>query len=104
MIDKSGKWWVGRAPEDTKEYLIAFSSDVYVADDFRLAKCDFGSWEFQLWPAEITRFNDQRSITFSFGHKRYYLGGIQYWLKMRPTYDENDVVIAYSRPEGPVHS
>lgn len=48
-IDKSGKWWIGSHPEDIREYLIAFSSDGYVADDFRLAICDCGNPEFRLW-------------------------------------------------------
>lgn len=47
-IDKSGKWWVGTSPGDIKEYLEAYTADVYPADEFRLAKCTCGSVEFKL--------------------------------------------------------
>lgn len=47
-IDKSGKWWVGKTPEDLKEYLDAFSEDSYPIHEFRLARCDCGSLEFQI--------------------------------------------------------
>lgn len=47
-IDTSGKWWVGDRPEDIAEFLKAYSSDGYKVHEFRLAKCDCGSVEFEL--------------------------------------------------------
>jgi len=47
-INTGGKWWVGSVAEDIKAYLKAFSADTYVIDDFRLAKCECGSFNFHL--------------------------------------------------------
>jgi hypothetical protein len=47
-IDTSGKWWRGGHPEDIGDYLKAYSSDGYKVRQFRLAKCDCGSLEFEL--------------------------------------------------------
>lgn len=47
-IDKSGKWWVSGAADDLQEYLKAFSEDSYPIHQFRLARCECGSVEFQL--------------------------------------------------------
>jgi hypothetical protein len=47
-IDTSGEWWVGDRPEDIGEYLEAYSSDAYKVHEFRLAKCECGSVEFEL--------------------------------------------------------
>lgn len=47
-IDKTGKWWVGDKPNDLHEYLIAYSEDGYLVDQFRLATCECGSVEFRV--------------------------------------------------------
>jgi hypothetical protein len=47
-IDKTGKWWVGRKPEDIEEYLQAYSEDSYPTHQFRLCRCECGSVEFKL--------------------------------------------------------
>ncbi len=47
-IDRSGKWRVGKTPEDLQEYLEAVSEDSYPIHEFRLARCDCGSLEFRL--------------------------------------------------------
>jgi len=48
-IDKSGKWWVGTSPSDIKEYLEAYSSEGYPAQEFRQAKCACGGVTFELF-------------------------------------------------------
>ncbi len=47
-IHTSGKWWLGLTPKDIKEYLEAYTQDVYQSHDFRLATCACGSVEFRL--------------------------------------------------------
>lgn len=47
-IDKSGKWWIGEAPEDLEEYLAAYSEDGHPMDEFRLVRCPCGSTIFHL--------------------------------------------------------
>jgi hypothetical protein len=48
-IDKSGKWWIGSEPNDIKEYLEAYASEGYEADEFRLSNCNCGSKIFYLY-------------------------------------------------------
>ena len=48
-IDKSGKWWIGSESNDIKEYLEAYASGGYEADEFRLASCTCGSKIFYLY-------------------------------------------------------
>lgn len=47
-IDTSGKWWVGSAPEDIEQYLIAYTADAYPVHEFRLANCACGCADFVL--------------------------------------------------------
>lgn len=47
-INKSGKWWIGSAPQDIEEFLAAYSADAYATEEFRLASCACGSGEFKL--------------------------------------------------------
>ena len=42
MIDKSGQWWKGQNFEDLTEFVIAFSSHNYRADDGRESRCGGG--------------------------------------------------------------
>jgi hypothetical protein len=46
MIDTGGRWWRGDAPDDTVEYLAAYSGESYRADEWRLARCGCGSDAF----------------------------------------------------------
>lgn len=39
MIDKSGRWWKGENVDDLREYVVAFTSQNYRADEIRQSVC-----------------------------------------------------------------
>jgi len=47
-IDKSGKWWIGSAPEDIDEYLRAYAAESMPISTFQLARCACSSVSFLL--------------------------------------------------------
>lgn len=47
-VDTSGKWWVGTGPDDIREFLEAYTEDEHPSEEFRVAKCQCGSIDFEL--------------------------------------------------------
>jgi hypothetical protein len=81
-VDKSGKWWVGSNPNDIREFLESYTSDGYVAQEFRLAKCVCGSDTFELF-ADDGEGVAQRVCT-SCGVEHFICDSEEYWAEATP--------------------
>jgi hypothetical protein len=81
-IDKSGKWWVGKQPDDLKEYLEAYSGDGYKVHEFRLARCACGNETFHLF-ADDNEGCAKRTCT-SCGTSQFICDSQEYWSESEP--------------------
>jgi hypothetical protein len=81
-VDKSGKWWVGAIPNDIKEFLKSYTSEGYVAQEFRLARCVCGSDTFELF-ADDGEGCAKRVCTLC-GAKHFICDSEEYWAEATP--------------------
>ena len=81
-IDKSGEWWVGRKPEDIKEYLDAYSAESYRTTEFRQARCSCGSEVFELLADDEE--GCAKRICTSCRQERFICDSEEYWQDASP--------------------
>lgn len=81
-IEMGEKWWIGSEPADLVEYLDEYSSDGYIATEFRSAVCECGSEVF------LVETDDQEGaaerVCNACGREHYIGDSGTYWGSTRP--------------------
>jgi hypothetical protein len=83
VIDKSGTWWRGNQPADLHEYLVAFTTDRYQADEIRDSVCSrCGGRVFGLRGDPVEGCG--RRTCRRCGHKEFIADSAEIWSTARP--------------------
>jgi hypothetical protein len=81
-VDTSGKWWTGTDPDDVREFLVAYSEDAYVVDEFGLARCACGSIDFHLWADDDEGAAKRRCARCA--SEQFVCDSAEYWSDAKP--------------------
>lgn len=81
-IHKTGKWWAGSSPDDIKDYLEAYSANGYQSEQFCLARCTCGSFEFRLEADDDEGVAKRTCIEC--GKEHFICDSAEYWEDAKP--------------------